>query len=823
MATADRLGIELVKPLGPGVWKARTLTGVEAISQTYRFELEMVVEAGQEVAFGDVLGQPATIRLGGSGPPRLIHGLVCQLAVGSALFVGDTVASTIPYRVVVVPRLWKLGLKRNRTSFRNASSLDIAKQLLSGLDLVVNLPKEPKKRAYVVQDGETDLAFLQRLLAEDGIFFFFRQTQDREQLVLADGNTAFVELAGGNASDPSRLPFRRRESYDTERPQQVFSWQLEQRLTAGSVAAGDYHFQNADQNLTVTSSLAEPVTVGTESYEFKNAVNKPIEHYTFPGKYAGWLDGIAADKSEKPVDASMVRDRGKEVIDRTAERLASGALRGLGESNCFQLTSGGKFFLEHPSDGDWFAVLRVEHQAVPEDTEMGFASAPVYRNRFEAAPIKVAYRPPELPAPSVGGLQTALVTGPAKTDVLSEKYGRVQLQFHWDRKARKGLTNQSNLTLRASNYWAGPGAASPSVPPWARVTQGWAGSGYGALITPRLGHEVVVGFLSGDPACPAVLNSGYNSVTGTPLPMPEAAKFFAHKTRTVGADDTNHFSALGIEDTKGAEHVQLQSQNDLLFSTENDHLLHIHGHLRKRANKGSLLTVGSNPLKGLTSGGGGGGDSFGKWTVGTVSASLSYGFNIVYGEYAKAVGLLYGGLAIGTKTDIYVSPFYGLVGASALFPVRLEYLMTTKSDFVLGTRSSITFEKKPDDIDLSDKPIVQYLSRSLAVLATVEFLALGICGAPFTSLNVMNVAMDVGAVLVLAAFACLWVCIWVVLLTKLTLISQARMDQILGGLGKAGLGIFIAFCVAAGIIFVAMVSVIAVALATGNVPSWLFS
>ena len=133
--------------------------------------------------FDDVIGQPATIHFSSDRGQRSIHGLVSELATQPPQLVSETATWTTPYRLAVVPQLWRMGLKRNCASFRNASSLDIAKQLLQGLDTVEKVSNPPKKRAYVVQHRETDLAFLQRLLADDGIFFFFQQT---ESIILHD-------------------------------------------------------------------------------------------------------------------------------------------------------------------------------------------------------------------------------------------------------------------------------------------------------------------------------------------------------------------------------------------------------------------------------------------------------------------------------------------------------------------------------------------------------------------------------------------------------------------------------------------------------------
>ncbi|HHF0899117.1 TPA: type VI secretion system tip protein TssI/VgrG [Pseudomonas aeruginosa] len=502
-------------------------SGHEGISRPYRFELELVSErAGLDLEA--LMHRPAFLAFTPQG--QGVHGLVYGAAQGDA---GKRLTR---YRLTLVPHLAYLAQRNNQRIFQHLTVPQIVALVLEEHGILADayrfqLGTRYPEREYCVQYDESDLHFVQRLCAEEGIHFHFWHSAEAHLLVFGDDQTVFPRLgrptayvhdSGLVADEPvikrfslrlaSRTTRTTRRDYDFEKPRLL--------LEAGNRPAAD--------------APAEP----------------DLEDYDYPGRF---------------VD----RQRGKLLSQRALERHRADRRLGEGVSDQPLLVSG--HFLEiaeHPRAewNDLWLLSEVFHEGkqpqVLEENVTSDTSASTddfqqgYRNRFLATPWEVFFRPPlEHPKPRVLGSQTAVVTGPPGEEIHCDRYGRVRVQFHWDRE--------------------GQGDDKSSC--WLRVASGWAGNGYGGIVIPRVGMEVLVDFLEGDPDQPLVSGCVYHAAHPVPYELP------ANQTRSVfkslSSPGGGGYNELRIEDRKGQEQIFVHAQRDWDENIEHDQKIRV-GHER---------------------------------------------------------------------------------------------------------------------------------------------------------------------------------------------------------------------------------------------------
>jgi len=487
--------------------------GEEAISRLYAIDVTVVVSEGAELE--GLLGEEGLLTLAcPDGGERLLHGLLSRVERW------DTGGGPDRSRYVVrlVPRLWTLGLGRRSRIFQDLSIPELVKQVLDegGVASRASLARRYPRREYCVQHQESDLDFVSRLLEEEGILYWFDHQRGGHTLVLADDPSAHLEVEGG-----ARIPFRERSQMAAD-VEHVESFLFRREVRPTVVALHDRDWQRPALDLSARAS----------------ANGAAIEVYEHPGRYA--------DPGEGQV-LSRVRLEEQRARAETAS----------GTSDARQLAPGRTFELEdHPVaafDGRYL-VLSVRHQGwqpqiltdsngAPEDG----VERPLYRNEFACLRKAVPYRPERrTPRPVISGPQTAVVVGPADEEIHTDRHGRVKVQFHWDREGKRD--DRSSC--------------------WIRVSQAWAGPGFGALYLPRVGHEVVVEFLEGDPDRPLVVGSVYNGENPPPIPLPaEKTRSTLRSASSPGSDGANE---LRFEDAKEAEEVYLHAQRNLSIEVEND-------------------------------------------------------------------------------------------------------------------------------------------------------------------------------------------------------------------------------------------------------------
>jgi type VI secretion system secreted protein VgrG len=484
--------------------------GEEGISQLFQFQV-LFTSPEADIAFADVIGKKALLTIHGAGTEaRYVQGIISRFAHG------ESGKKQVAYRATLVPTLWRLHHRRDSRIFQELAVPDIIEKVLQGAgfsssDYTLSLEASHPKREYCVQYRESDLAFISRLMEEEGIHYFFQHTQGGHVLVMGDGSSVHDDIA-----DPAAVVYRPSLGALTAE-EHVTRFVYAEEMRPGKVTLTDFNFKKPSLSLLESSAAA---------------LDPDLELYDFPGEYD-------------------VPDAGGALAKIRLEEAQTARKVGDGESACPRFTPGYLFSLsEHPRDADnrGYLITRVRHQgATPQMGEVGGNEQLSYANEFLVVPDDVPYRPTRRTArPTVKGVQTAIVTGPAGEEVYVDEHGRVKVHFHWDRLGKSDDTSSC----------------------WIRVSQVWAGAGWGAMWIPRIGHEVVVDFLEGDPDRPLIVGRVYHGANVPPYPLPaEKTKSTIKSNSSKGGGGNNE---LRFEDKKGQEEIWLHGQKDWNIKIEHD-------------------------------------------------------------------------------------------------------------------------------------------------------------------------------------------------------------------------------------------------------------
>jgi type VI secretion system secreted protein VgrG len=520
--------IRVTTPLGEDALLLAAFSGVEGVSMPFELRLSMLSDDAA-VSAADLLRQPVAITLRlADDSERTLHGLVRR-------FVQQGTAEALTaYQAEVVPWLWFLSLSHESRIYQNLTTLQIVEQVFRDrgfADFESRCTKAYPTREFCVQYRETHLDFVSRLLEEEGIFYFFEHSADRHLLVLADAGSAVQPC-------PEMPAARMAPQAAAGGDDVVTSLHMEESAVVGKVVLKDYDFLQPSLNLESSISAADPE-----------------EFYDYPGEFA------APDEGER----------------RARIRLeAAGALRQVirGQSTCRGFASGFRFDLaEHPrpDTNQAYMLLQVQHTASAGDFRSSTGGAPGYRNQFLAIPHAVPFRPPPVtPHPVVHGSQTALVVGPAGEEVWVDSHGRIKVQFYWDRVGKKDENSSC----------------------WVRVAQPWAGKGWGAVQIPRIGNEVVVEFLEGDPDRPLVTGSVYNAEQTPPFELPGAGIQMGMKSRS--SKGGGGYNEITLTDTRGTELITIHGQYDMDTAVEHDQRLTVGNDESISVGANETVSVGKN-------------------------------------------------------------------------------------------------------------------------------------------------------------------------------------------------------------------------------------
>lgn len=481
--------------LGDGALELTGLSGEEGISSPFLYRLEML-SSSPSLDFASIVGQPATVSVTrGDGGTRYINGIVTrfvQAGMDSRFY---------RYRAELRPWFWLLTLARDCRIFQNQTIPDVVTSLFSALGFTAfqnSCSKTYQPRDFCVQYNESAFDFVSRRLEEEGIFYYFQHANGSHTLVLADDS-------GSQPACPGLASVKYKAGGDAAwiESELVLDCSIHQQMTTNIYTVDDFNFETPTMALTSASGSG-----ALSSYEFPAGFSVKSDGET---RATNWLE--AAESYGSLIKGSS-----------TARSFVAGYTVSL--TDHYRNDTNIAYLLTR-------IVTHADHDS--------------WSNSFEAVPASVVFRPPRVTRrPIIAGTQTAIVTGPQNAEIWTDQYGRIKVQFHWDRIGT--MNDQSSC--------------------WIRVSQGWAGKSWGAFFLPRIGMEVIVTFLEGDPDNPLVTGAVYNGDQTVPYALPDNQTRSTIKSNSsVGGQGYNEFR---FEDKKGSEEIYLQAQKDMNVLVNND-------------------------------------------------------------------------------------------------------------------------------------------------------------------------------------------------------------------------------------------------------------
>lgn len=539
--------MSLKTPAGDDVLCIENANITERLARPFVMQLDLRAEKSKagSIDYQKLLGESVTLTVGlPKDKKRYFSGMVSRFSEAGQ---DERFAY---YRMEVVPWLWLLTLTTDCKVFQGKTVPDIIeaifKEWQGKYSQVVKFDNKLSgsytKLDYCVQYRETDFNFISRLMEEEGIFFYFTHEDGKHTLVLADDASSLP--ACPNQEKARYVP----EIGEGDDEDGVESWEYRRSVVPGKTTLGDYHFQMSNK------TLRKPATGSVNV-----ASNDNLEIFDY-SEYAHRFH-----ETDKRLEE--VEKHGEEVAKRRMEEQAAAHLQISGTSTCRPFSTGYYFSLlgkdeqdkKVPGTGGKYVLASVKHsiQQDPDYISGANANQP-YRNAFTCIQQEVPYRPARsTPRPVVQGIQTAVVCGLQNEEIDCDKYGRVKIQFHWDREGQKDENSSC----------------------WVRVATMLGGKQWGMIHIPRIGQEVVVAFLEGDPDQPLIVGSVYNFDNMPPYTLPDNKTQSGIKTRSSPKGDDETFNEICFEDKKGEELLYIRAEKDMTRCAENDEVIWV-GHDR---------------------------------------------------------------------------------------------------------------------------------------------------------------------------------------------------------------------------------------------------
>lgn len=524
-------------------WK---LSGREAMSESYALTLTLL-GTDARIDRSRLLGQPVTVTIPTQSllTPRFINGKVTRVAVSAVELTGTRYAV---YQLTVEPDLWPMKRDRNLRIFQGQTVPQIVKTLLGEhqVNLEDKLTGSYRVWDYCVQYQESSLDFISRLMELEGIAYHFSHEADKHTMVLTDAATQHQPFSGYEV-----IPYHQTPSGGSTDEEGISQWALEDSVTPGIYSLDDYDFRKP--NAWLFQAQQNPASPKPGS----------IDVYDWPGRFVetGHAEFYARIRQERwQVEHQQIQ--------------ATATAAGIAPGHIFTLTNA-PFFSDN---GEYLVTAAGYH--FEENRYASGEGETIHRTDFTVIPASVSYRPAQSTAwPRTYGPQTAKVVGPQGESIWTDKYGRVKVKFHWDRLAKGDDTSSC----------------------WVRVSSAWAGQGYGGVQIPRVGDEVVVDFINGDPDRPIITGRVYNEASMPPWALPAAATQmgFMSRTKDGSVDNAN---ALRFEDKAGAEQVWIQAERNMDTSVKNDETHSVGGARSHYVKKNELHRVEANQIQAVKGG-----------------------------------------------------------------------------------------------------------------------------------------------------------------------------------------------------------------------------
>jgi type VI secretion system secreted protein VgrG len=550
-------------PLDDGVLLLETFQGSETLGTPYRYDLTLLSD-DPNIAVDAVLGQPLCVEIKlDTGDTRYFHGIVTYFAkTGLAM-------KHVRYVAVLNPKLTLFDYTRDCRIFFDTDAPTLATDVLAkrGFSDVQSgaLAGNYPKPEYCVQYRETDLNFVQRLIEEQGIYYFFKHEKDKHTLILADGASAHAQVPG--YEEILYLPKQRKQAREEEH-----FWSLS---VAGSLYPGKFTIL---RGYDYTKARSKAIQVDLKNSEAPQP-GADFEDYDYPGGLYEQADAEAE---------ATVRVQGDHVTNTLIE--VEGNTMGLGVGDLVKLRK--PLSLENEFNPFWdegdfqkeFLITSATYSISINQYETGDAASSdePFKATYTLLDSQATFRPRRTAAkPRIEGPQTALVVGPAGDEIYTDKFGRVKVQFDWDRLGK--LDQESSL--------------------WIRVAQVWAGKQWGAMHIPRIGQEVVVDFLDGDPDRPLVIGRVYNTDNMPPYSLPDNKTQSGIKSRSSKGGAASNFNEIRFEDLKGKEELHIQAEKDMSTLVKHNESLSVGGDRSVSVTGNQSVTIegkGGSPVHSTT-------------------------------------------------------------------------------------------------------------------------------------------------------------------------------------------------------------------------------
>ena len=493
----------------------RKMKAIEQLSTPFEYDVELLSEQ-DDIDPNDLLGELMTVSVRMPDDERTRH---FNGVVASFTYRGRAEGYS-QYRAILRPWIWLLSRNYDCRIFQELDVREIFEKVCRDThgfaDFRFSLSEQYRKREYCVQYRESDMAFVSRLLEEEGIWYYFEHEESKHTLVLVDSNSAFPDITG-EKDLPYRAPGEARVDLE-----HIEAWRVGTEVQTGAFVLDDYDFTKPRVDLEGRASIN------------RQHSHSEYESYDYPGLHWEAADG-----------ETLAKIRIEELQSQHCRYIGLTDHRGVAPGRAFNL-------VEYPRSSE-------NGEYVFTSTEIDIESAEIEQLRagaenrfmveFKALARSTPYRPPRVtPKPTVRGPQTAVVVGKSGEEIWTDEYARVKLQFHWDREG----TFDENSSC------------------WVRVSQIWAGKNWGGIHIPRIGQEVVVDFLEGDPDRPFVSGRVYNDNQMPPYGLPDNQTQSGLMSRSTKNGNNETFNELRFEDKAGEEHIYFHAEKDFERIVENN-------------------------------------------------------------------------------------------------------------------------------------------------------------------------------------------------------------------------------------------------------------
>lgn len=653
----------------------------EQISEPFVITANLTSE--RQIQCNDVIQNEALLTIRTLGESRVFHGIISNFTLNGL----D--GSFYSYQATVVPAVWMLNFNKNFRIFQNLSVIDIVTKILdekmiSSDHYVFKLESDYHERRYCAQYGESDFRFVRRILEEEGIFYFFEHAEDSHTIVFSDTEAVYTPINGEDI-----ISFHHNSGLVAEK-ETIESFAYNRAIFPGKVTHRNYNFKRPSLDMEVFEA---------------GHTHTEHEVYEYPGNY-----GLPPQGSPK------VKAHLEEV--KSLEESAQGT------SNCARFIPGCTFKIIDHSFAELnkeYCLITVEHEGSQPNVygeHSGIGGDYTYSNHFIAIPASTVYRTRNtLPKPFVRGLQSAVVTGPPGQEIHTDEYGRVKVQFHWDREGNKN--EQSSC--------------------WLRTSQPWSGNGWGFVSLPRIGDEVLVDFINGDPDWPIIVGTVNNAASPALYKLPANKTQSGIKTRSTPGGGPNNFNELRFEDQRGVEEVYLQGEkdwnilikNDKGQSVGHDEALKVGNNRLKIVAVDQMEQVGRNQTEII---GANQSISIGSNKSETVAINSSESVGVakelsIGGLYQVSVGAAMNETVIGAKTEEVGITKAVLVGAHMMETVLGNRSLTVGGNLSATVKQSTLLKAKSIILEADDEIILKSGNATISLKSNGEIV---VSGATFT-------------------------------------------------------------------------------------------